>query len=231
MWARKYKTFRVLFALLITGFSVTAAGSDHVRLANTSDEPTHVLARQILELAYARAGIEVEFIDMPFLRSLTQSNGGYLDGEVARLTVIEKDYPNLVRIPVKLFDISTFAYATSPIPKIRTWQDLKGKRLGLELGVVLTERATKGFPRTFSSSQKELVMMLRRGGVDLVVYSGMKAFGEPEFKFHRSAPLQTESMYHYLHQRKARFIRPLMKELQALKDEGVMNLLYKEATR
>jgi len=192
------------FAISSAAMADTAA----LRLATTPDEPTHVLAQQILELAYARAGIQVEFVEMPFLRSLARSNGGYLDGEVARLTVIEKDYPNLVRIPVKLFDISTFAYATSPVPEVRTWLDLKDKRLGLELGVVLTDRATEGLSRTFSSSQRQLAMMLRRGGVDLVVYSGMKIFGEPEFKFYRSAPLQTESMYHYLHQRKARFIPP-----------------------
>ncbi len=217
--------------LMLGAVSMPAAAADHLRLANTPDEPSHILAQQILELAYARAGLEVTFVNMPFLRSLSQSNSGHLDGEVARLAVIETDYSNLIRVPVELFHISAYAYALKPIPEVKSWQDLKGKKLGLELGVVFIDHATRGFPRVFASSKRDMAMMLKRGAVDYVVHSGLISFGEPEFKFYQSAPLQTENIYHYLHRKNARFIPPLTKALQALKDEGVLDQLYQEATR
>ena len=63
-----------------------------------------------LAVVYERAGIPVEFVPLPQKRSLALAVEGGIDGDAGRILGLEKRYPSMVRVNVKLLDFNGAAY-------------------------------------------------------------------------------------------------------------------------
>ncbi len=58
------------------------------------------IAEQVVKEAYQRIGIRIQSKILASERSIVAANVSDSDGEISRIAVIDKDYPNLMIVPV-----------------------------------------------------------------------------------------------------------------------------------
>ena len=75
--------------------------------------PRHRGGRGVLAL-----GVELRLVKLPAERGLINANAGIEDGDLARITGLEKQYPNLVRVPEKLVDLDFTAFSKQRLPEL-----------------------------------------------------------------------------------------------------------------
>ncbi len=63
---------------------------------------------------FHRLGIELEVIILPAERALINANNGIEDGNLLRIKGLEKQYPNLIRVPEKMMNSEFVAMPSSP---------------------------------------------------------------------------------------------------------------------
>ncbi len=51
---------------------------------------------------FRRAGLALKTVKLPAERGLINANAGIEDGDLSRIAGLERDYPNLVRVPEKI---------------------------------------------------------------------------------------------------------------------------------
>jgi len=66
------------------------------------DDPAATISEMVLREAYRRLGRTLVVHQLPGERSLVYANEGKMDGELYRKLGLDRDYPNLVIVPVPL---------------------------------------------------------------------------------------------------------------------------------
>lgn len=175
----------------------------------------------ILREAYKSLGIEVVFHGLPGRRSLRASNDGTFDGEAARMLNLEKRYPNLIRIPVPVRIVKQFAYSMTPVDHIKSWDDMKGLKVGFRRGVLITEEKTKGLRVILANGFPDLYRRLERGVVDIAILDEENhSTGKPRDFFRSPAPIEITPLYHYVHNSRAYLVADLTNALRKMKQSG-----------
>lgn len=200
------KGLRIVILLLLVLF-VPVRAEMLLRIARIPGFPDQTVSSQILAEVYHRLGLHVEFVDLPATRALRMSSVGQLDGEVARIIDVEKQYPALlpVRVPVNYIEPSAFTKRVTPI--VNGWESIQNYRLGIVQGVGSSERGTAAMKDVQAvASQDALLTMLNADRMDIAVtdlFSGMirlKVLGLSNAIRPLSPPLQHIDIYHYLHE-------------------------------
>lgn len=106
------------------------------------------LSKAILTEAYRSLGITITVKYYPWERSLLYSNGGTHDGEVFRLPIIEKDYPNLVRVGVPVSEIRFYVVRTDSSDTLLTWEEIGDKRVSFQRGIKYLQKKCAHMKRT-----------------------------------------------------------------------------------
>jgi polar amino acid transport system substrate-binding protein len=185
--------------------------------------------KQLLKQAYQKLNIPISFIYLPGERSLTLSNSGKLDGEVARLAGIEKTYPNLIRVNVPLQTVILYAYTKNPAITVSDSQSLKPYRIAYLRGVKSIEKQFSGFNLEAITTIQQAFTMLAHNRVDIVITGdaagatgnlplaqmGIKKLMPPVYQF---------SIYHYLNKKH----QELIPELETTLAEIVQERLFKD---
>jgi polar amino acid transport system substrate-binding protein len=101
---------------------------------------------EIARAAFGRVGVEVEVNTVPTERSLINVNAGRDDGDIFRVAGVEKEYPNVVRIPEKTLDNEFIAYTTTERTDIKLagWDDLRPYSVAFATGWKPFERNVVG---------------------------------------------------------------------------------------
>jgi polar amino acid transport system substrate-binding protein len=181
-----------------------------------------------LDVAYARAGIPVEFVPLPQKRSLYLAVEGAIDGDAGRIYGLEKRYPSLVRVDVKLLDFLGAAYVVKG-QDIGRFRDalLDVMKVGALRGVVWAEKIMKGRPMESVKTYEALFAMLLEGRIDIALSSRLSAeeiFRHDPRRYGRIRRLEPlvfrTSFYHYLNAKNADIVPRLEKALRELRAEG-----------
>jgi len=191
----------------------------------------------VLQAAYAKLGVDVRFEEYPLLRSLALADAGTIDGDAMRIAEASVQYPNLLRIDVPINRLEITAYARAPCPVLESWDDLRGRRVAYERGVLAIERRLQGQARSQAQNQDELFRMLSRGMVDIAIGTGL----ESDVALRRHADkglcrvagvLERVPLYHHLHKRHAALAQQLQTQLQAMQRRGEIDaILRRERAR
>lgn len=196
---------------------------------------THALAKEVLKQAYERIGRPVEFKPAPARRALASANDGETDGDIARIQGTGKIFTNLVAVPTPVIDFQGVAFTKSVTKSIRTWNDLKGLKIGVVRGVRYAAIGTEGLDRYFAEDIPHLFKLLADGRIDVAVAglragkieirknhgnSGIRTIGEPLF----SAPL-----YHVLHKRNKAIVPHLDTVLADMAEQGEIDAIIDQA--
>lgn len=113
-----------LLSLLAT-LPAWATDKGEVRIAAVRDDAsTEHTFEVVMREAYRRIGLPVRVEYLPALRGLAEANSGQADALLARLPVIEKDYPNVRRVPTSIGRMTFLAVTYKPSLRVRSWEDL-----------------------------------------------------------------------------------------------------------
>lgn len=183
--------------------------------------------------AFRRAGARLRLVKLPPERGLLNANAGIEDGDLTRIAGLEKQYPNLVRVPEKLVDW-TFTAFSKNTDIAANWEVLRQRQVGHIKGWKIYEQQLAGAPRVVAAENPEqLFRLIELDRIEVALYarwlgeallqrqniSGVRAL-EP--------PLATREMYIYLHRRHAALAPKLAAALRAIKAEGLYDRLYRE---
>lgn len=192
------------------------------------------LFRRVLTEAYAELGYMVAIWKLPAERALILANDGMVDGEAARVPVIEKDCPNLVRVPTPIYinRIAVLTKRTDYDPSMG-FEGLAGYRLSVRNGYKFLEKATMGMDRHTVSSYEKLLALLESDRVDFglaeyfdilptlaeVPLEGVKVLDKP---------LAINPMYHYLHRKHEKLVPKINAVLRRMDAQGRMEAIAHE---
>lgn len=197
------------------------------RQTGTFDDAGENLLRE----AYQRIGIGVKATVLPGERGLVLANHGQTDGELNRIAGLERDYHNLVMVPVPLSTIEAVALVRNTRFKVAGWESLKGREIGIRLGTKFAEKGTKGMKVSAVAQYPALLKMLELGRIDVVVGSRstlqaelqkMRDEGDAEMATNLSIlepPIDNIKTYHYLHIKHKALLPEITKALNEVVSE------------
>ena len=235
----------VLAACLILGGLLLAApahadeprpGQNRPLLVFTSfpSDGMTLLFRRILTEAYGRLGYDVTVRGVPAERALVMSDRGEVDGEAARVPVIEIACPNLLRVPTPLYVNRVVVFSRiGDIDLSGGWDALYPYRIGVVRGYKFVEKMTAPMNRVVAPDYQNLFDMLESGRLDVVVAEyfdvlpTLKAL-QPRNIEVMLPPMAYNPMYHYLHKHNVALVPRIDKVLREMREEGRMQAIQQE---
>jgi len=222
-------------ALSGVAFSAETPRQDGEMVVSVMDGPGHVVSAAILREAYSKLGIPLRLETFPGLRGIREANLGKIDGDAGRIEGMEKDYPNLIRIPVPVFSFEGSFFAKKPGPDVDSPAVRKSLTAGMVRGTRYARQATEGMKRVFADNPASLFKLLEEGIADVVVFdrdagellvaksypnSGIVPVGKP---------VHTGELYHYLNKKRADLAPPLTRVLQEMSQSGESERIEQKA--
>ncbi len=230
--------FARLALMLLLAWPAARAGERPVLVLNDTNDPPYTTPAgdgyldMIAREAFRRAGVELKLVKLPAERGLINANAGIDDGDMVRIAGLEKQYPNLIRVPEKLTDWVFVAFSKDrSIPA--NWTAIRQRSVGLIKGWKIFERAVNGAERvTTADDPEQLFRLLQLGRIEVALYErwlGLvlaRKLGAKDIH-PLSPPLYRREMFIYLHHRHAALAPKIAEALRAMKREG----FYERARR
>lgn len=184
--------------------------------------------------AFHRAGLKLKLIKLPAERGLINANEGIDDGDLSRIAGIEKVYPNLIRVPEKIFVMDFVAFTRTDLIKRASWKNLKPYSVVYIKGwKIFEQNLLPGTEITTAEGPEQIMDMLALDRVQFALYSrwmGLaiaKRMGIKDVRVVEPA-LAERDMYIYLNKRYASYVPALAKALHDIKREGMYTRICKE---
>lgn len=199
----------------------------------TGPEGHHLLplAESILHELYQPLNIDISVLPVPSARSLRYVNDGNADAEIARVAGIEKQFEQLVPVPVPLLTLYLNAVARNDDISIERMQHARGGRVAIRLGSKYVEQYTASWKVLQVDSIEQQLNLLMNKRVDYALVEGIK----PELDLAKlgagplyQMTLEIVPMYHYLHKKHQHLLPELTKRMQLLHDNGRVNQLIEK---
>ncbi len=190
-------------------------------------------AYEVLKEAYSRIDIELKISALPAKRSLINANSGDgYDGELFRISGVEKKYTNLIPIEVPLILSEWQVYSIEHDFEVNDWESLTPYKIGVRLGIATTDKGTQGMNTEEVRTNEQLFVMLEHGRVDVIVLSKINATKIlrriPATKIKLlSPPVQVIPVYHFIHKKNKDIIPKLTKALSEMQTEGLIDEILK----
>jgi len=195
--------------------------------STAADAAIQEISEQVLREAYHNIGYSIRVEQHPNARSLIMSNSGKFDGELSRIAGIDKEFPNLIPVPVAINVNEGVAFTKNKDMTISDWESLRPYRLACVLGVQVIRLALieRNIDCYYVATHEQTLQMLDLGRVDIALIpkinglcvlrrsklSGITISGEP---------LKTENLYHFLHKKNTELIPMIREELLKMELSG-----------
>jgi polar amino acid transport system substrate-binding protein len=227
-----------LSAWLLCGAGVCLAERPVLRINDTNEPPfTTPAGDGFLDLvageAFRRAGVELKLVKLPAERALLNANAGSEDGDLTRIAGIERQYPNLVRVPEKLVDWEFTAFSKNA--RIAGhWEVIRAHSVGYIKGWKIYEQQMTGATQVITADDSDqLFRLLRLDRIEVALYArwmGLALIRRQDLRGVRALEpaLVTREMFIYLHKRHASLVPALAAALRAIKSEGLYDRWYRE---
>lgn len=208
-----------------------AARAQRLHLVTVALPPLAPQAKQpgfadaVAREAFRRVGVDIEVNVLPGDRALVNVNTGLDDGDLLRTPAVEKDYPNLVRVPEKMMDFDFVGYSQNPKLHVDGFAGLKPYVVSYVAGWKIYEQKVKDYRElTTAPSLNEMFLLLKNRRAEVVLadrWQGLWAARQAGVKAHVIEPPFVRSpMYMYLNQRHAALAPKLANALAQMKADG-----------
>lgn len=194
-----------------------------------------VIQQQALDFLtpiYQRLGIKLKTSTLPSKRSLSFSNQGQLDGELLRIHNIDNAYPDLIAVPITLYEIHAYAYTINGKTNFKEASEVLKFTVGINRGIEWEENFASQFPHNISKidGTKRKFKFLSLGRVSYVISSEQRAkeiieqhYSNDNIK--RVLPMLPKvNLIHYLHKKHAHIIPRLVEEIK--KQQHLLPLIH-----
>ncbi|MGW8389611.1 substrate-binding periplasmic protein [Pseudoduganella sp. HUAS MS19] len=196
------------------------------------DDPAATISELVLREAYRRVGRTLAVHQLPGERSLMYANDGKMDGELYRKLGLDRDYPNLVIVPVPLltFELVIFSRGTSFI--VNGWESLRPYTLGFMRGNKIAQENTKGMKVEQVPTMQQAFEKMMMGRTDLVL--GHRASGMAVVRAQKlegvtvlEPPLSSFPVYHYLNKKHEALVPELTRVLKQMQADRTIERIQK----
>lgn len=184
--------------------------------------------------AFRRNGLALELVKLPAERALQNANNGIDDGDLSRIAGLEQHYPNLIRVPEKLFDMDFVVFTNSPKVTASDLETIARYNVGLIRGWKILETKTAGMPYVTAVRNAEtLFNMLSKKRIEIALYSRWmgtalsKKLGIANVRV-IDPPLASKEMFMYLNKKHKDLIPRLAESLRQIKQEGMYEKIFSE---
>jgi len=223
-----------IFTLLIT--STAFADVKTLTFPQVVEGEFATVGENILEEAYGRIGIKVEFVHYPSERALNESNSGRLDGEMYRINGLDETYESLIKVPTSYLSAVHFVYAIDPHIEVNGYESLKSKSIAFRRGLKVVEKNTVGFKRTQVSSPEQAFFMLAKGRVDIVIEEELTSASIiKENKLENIQPIypaiSEDNLFHYLNKKHQYLVSEIDRVLKAMLLDGTIEKIKNGETK
>lgn len=190
------------------------------------DHPTVLLMHQ----AYAELGIKMQLELMPTERAVLEMNRGeLLDANLAATRVFEKNNPDLLRVPVPIYQIELCVFSHNPQLNITEWSQLLPYRVVMLKGMYAVHFRLEQMPGQQIEAVMSIEQALRRlelGRNQLAVLPKFEAeamLNKLQLKKVRALTpsLAVMPAYHYLHPKHQSLVEPLAIVLSRLTGQPI----------
>lgn len=196
-------------------------------------DPATQIAELVLAEAYKRLGMTLEVHRYPGERSLVSANDGLTDGELYRKVGMERDYPNLIIVPVplQLYEIVIFTRDTHFI--VNGWESLRPFTIGFVRGIKIVEASTVGMRTEPVPTMQQALQKMTMGRTDVVVgnrVSGLAAARALKMDDIRvlGPALASFPVYHYVHRKHEALVPRLTAVLQQMQKEKIIERIQRQ---
>ncbi|WP_026970814.1 substrate-binding periplasmic protein [Aliagarivorans marinus] len=217
--------------------SVTLVLSTHQPI----DSPYSQWLSKVYRELFARIGMNVEVRYVPAARSTVYAHTGEIDGQVGRVSSYQ-DRSHQLQVPEAIYPLEMIAFVRKPwpYPPLEGWDSLAGKQLRIEYmrGASLPQRRLQeriaAQHLSAVTSVKQGLSKLKAGRSDVFVASMLSAWpfvNSSEFNedIVAAGVLERDAIYPYLDARHHALAPSLVKALQAMKREGLIEALRVQA--
>ena len=204
-----------------------SAFAEYKLLFGKPEDPIAGISARVLAEAYKRIDIDIEFVELPAERSLLQSNGGVLDGEVNRVVGIDQTYANLIRIPVPVNYFESVVFTKTQQFTVNGWDSLKPYSIAIRIGAKFAENRTKGMEVGKFVTYDKVFMLVSKSRFDICITS--RITGLYQINKHNlvgvkalEPPLETFHLYHYLNKKHELLVPMITASLHKMEQEGAI---------
>lgn len=207
----------LIFILLTFCFITISAQAEeknktHFKITQVASGPVIDKAIEILDTAYSNLGYTVEYELLQSELALEKSNKGLADGEMLRISGLEKSYENLIPVTVPYLIAENLLFVSKDwSKKINEWDDLipivKNKSyIGIRKGLKKGEYQlnSRNIPYTETKTTEEAMKLLESGKLKMVYEERLtgleivKKLGLKNIKI-LEPTLDNVTLYHYIH--------------------------------
>lgn len=218
----KYASIQL--AALLT---LTNVVSDADIVLSGADDTVTLDSAKVLKEAYDSIGVSLKIQLLPSARSLKMANNGLFDGEIGRIKGIEKQYANLLLVPIPINIVHGHIFTKQTIaPNIEVQLQKYGLShisdnfmLGIKRGDIFIQRLTKNFNVNELTSTLQLFKMLDINRLDAVIIAkrsgnvALATLDAPKITM-LDKPISSVYLYHYLHEKNRHLITQLLTALK-----------------
>jgi len=186
---------------------------------------------EIVAEVFRRIDIEAEVIQVVSARALINANRGIEDGNIARIAGMEKEYPNLIRVPEKIVDFVFTAFTRDLKFDVDGWDSLKRYEVGFVTGWQIYEKnITEAKLITRVKTGENLFRMLDKDRIEVGMYErwgGAWWIRELGLDLQPlEPPVSVMPLFLYLHKKQAALVPKLTQVLRDMKNDGSYQAIY-----
>lgn len=195
-------------------------------------DPATAIAQRILADAYRRLGLNLAVRYLPGERSLRSANNGEMDGELYRKLGMERDYPNLIIVPVPLLTYEIVIFTNGTSFPVNGWESLRPFTIGYVKGIKIIEQNTVGMKTEIAATMRQAFLKMSVGRSDVVVAnraSGLAVLKELKMSDITvlNPPLATFPVFHYLNKQHESLVPKLTAVLQQMQKDKTIEHIQK----
>lgn len=232
---------RIGLALLCSGMLLAAApalAADKLVLTSGVLAPYTTPDRkgfldQLVAAIFREVGLEAELLIYPTAteRGMLNANEGVDDGLAMRVAGLEKQYPNLIRVPEPIAINDFVAITTKHRFATTGWDSLQPYAVSYTIGwKVFEQNVPKGRELTLVRDAEQLFTLLARDRTDVVLYERWQGVAQTRAMGLQvqvmEPPLVRTPMYMYLHKKHAALVPRAAQALARLKQNGTYTRIY-----
>ena len=178
-----------------------------------------------VQQAYQNIGLQMQLETMPLERlQLEAARGVLLDGNLAAAANLQQVIPQLIRIPVQVYQLELTAVVRTSWLKPTHWADLQMMRVTYMAGMLSVEARLQQHQikaATVALTLEQALQYVAKGRVDVAVLPKAEAeYVLQQMKVRQVQAVQPAlellPMYHYIHQKHQALVGPLTAQLEKL---------------
>jgi polar amino acid transport system substrate-binding protein len=218
---------KVVFIILPFCISISVNAKEVLFFSTGYGTSIQQISELVLREAYNNIGLQIQVERFPISRALIMANKGDLDGEVSRVEGIDKEFENLIRIPIAINFIEGYAFMNNSDIKISDWENMHPYRLVCVEGVKFISLTIKNSKNICHSvtTYSQAIKMLHLGRVDIAILpkiNGMSIIKKLRITGIKLSdkPLVKLNLYHYLNKKNKGIVLAISDELMKMKVNG-----------